>query len=60
MIDVAGRTVRTLASGAFGAGRNAVPWDGRDARGVPAPGGLYFVRLISHDGVRLARVLRLR
>jgi flagellar hook assembly protein FlgD len=43
--DLAGRLVRVLASGAHGAGRHAVAWDGRDARGRAVGGGVLFYRL---------------
>jgi hypothetical protein len=59
VVDVAGRTIRALAAGVFGAGRHAATWDGRDARGAVVPGGVYFVRLSSRDGSRLTSVLRL-
>ena len=43
--DLAGRRVRELASGPARAGRATATWDGRDALGAQAPGGVYFVML---------------
>jgi hypothetical protein len=44
--DVAGRSVRTLWSGAVVGGTEAVvTWDGRDHRGHPVRRGLYMLRL---------------
>jgi len=43
--DLAGRRVRELASGPARAGRAMATWDGRDAFGTRAPGGVYFVML---------------
>jgi hypothetical protein len=45
VFDAAGRRVRALAWGAFDPGIYRVTWDGRDERGVPAPPGVYVVRL---------------
>jgi len=43
--DVAGRAVRTLASGAMAAGDGSVRWDGLDDAGNPVATGVYFARL---------------
>ena len=46
IVDLAGRRVRTVANGAFAAGRrHEVVWDGRDDSGRAAPSGTYFARL---------------
>ena len=44
VFDVAGRRVATLTHGELEAGMHPLTWDGRDARGVPAHRGVYFVR----------------
>jgi flagellar hook assembly protein FlgD len=43
--DVAGRLIRTLADGAFTAGRHPSVWDGTDERGKHVAAGVYFARL---------------
>ena len=43
--DVAGRSVRVLASGSRPAGQGILHWDGRDERGQAAPAGVYVLRL---------------
>ncbi len=43
--NVAGKLVRTLVDGRQPAGRWSVAWDGLDAEGHPAAGGVYFYRL---------------
>jgi hypothetical protein len=43
--DTAGRLVRTLLDGHTSAGEGVRTWDGRDDRGMPAAGGVYFFRL---------------
>lgn len=56
---VDGRLVRQLASGAFGAGRHSVRWDGADRAGTPVPPGIYFARIVAGDArstLRLARM----
>ena len=41
--DLSGRLVRTLAKGMFAAGLHTTAWDGRDARNVSVPNGVYFM-----------------
>jgi len=48
--------MRTLAEGLRSAGPHTVVWDGRDARGGPAPAGIYFYRLEA-EGKRAVRKL---
>jgi hypothetical protein len=43
VVDVAGRTVRTLVDGALPAGVHEATWDLRDGLGRAVPAGLYFV-----------------
>lgn len=43
--DLAGRHVRSLASGAHAAGAHRATWDGRDASGAASRPGVYLVRL---------------
>lgn len=43
--DILGRRVRTLASGAYAAGKYSVIWDGRDANGHQASTGIYLYRI---------------
>ena len=47
--DAAGRHVRTLHSGAAGAPRIALAWDGLDERGRRAGAGVYFVRALARS-----------
>jgi flagellar hook assembly protein FlgD len=47
VLDLSGRRVRTLHSGAAPAGPMALAWDGTGERGRAAPSGLYFIRAIS-------------
>lgn len=54
--DVAGRLVRTLAESEQEPGVHSVVWDGRDGKGRPLPGGLYFYQLrVPSSGVREVR-----
>ncbi len=48
--DLAGRKVKSLASGRRGAGGHEVPWDGTNDSGRRAASGVYFVRLESGRG----------
>ncbi|MBD3237305.1 MAG: hypothetical protein GF330_11415 [Candidatus Eisenbacteria bacterium] len=56
--DAAGRCVRTLCHRTRIAGRHRISWDGRDARGHPAPAGRYYLRLEA-GGATAARSLLL-
>jgi hypothetical protein len=61
VLDVEGRRVAQLFDGTLGAGPRQFVWDGRDARGKPAPAGLYRVRLVGRRGeAQMARLMLLR
>lgn len=45
VFDLAGRKLRTLASGTLAAGWTRITWDLRDDRGADVPSGFYLVRL---------------
>ena len=47
VLDVTGRSVRSLFRGAGRAGPLVITWDGDDDSGRPAPAGLYFARAIA-------------
>ncbi len=58
--DVAGRLVQTLAHGWQSSGTYSLRWDGRDASGVRARAGVFFVRGTLGDRPIAARLLLLR
>ena len=49
--NVAGRLVKTLASGSQSAGRQSVTWDGTDQAGVRLSQGVYFLK--AHVGAKV-------
>jgi C1A family cysteine protease len=55
--DLAGRRVATLANEWRPAGDHRIAWDGRDARGRPAPSGSYLVRLVAGETRHQTRVV---
>jgi hypothetical protein len=57
ILDLQGRVVRALAAG--GASTARLSWDGRDARGVPVPAGVYHARIHRGDQTELTRVVLL-
>lgn len=59
VLDVQGRSVRTLVRGVLPAGRTAARWDGRADDGRRAPSGVYFVRLTAQGLTRTARLVLL-
>jgi hypothetical protein len=54
VIDASGREVRRLVTAG-----GAATWDGRDARGVTSPAGVYWVRFSGVAGVATTRVVKL-
>lgn len=58
--DLAGRVVRELASGWFGAGPQAVAWDGLGDDGARLAPGAYHVRLVTARGALTRRFVRVR
>lgn len=60
VIDVTGRTVRSLLDAKVPAGALEVEWDGRDDAGRAVAAGVYFFRLQTADGVSTAKTTRLR
>jgi hypothetical protein len=59
IFDVRGRRIRDLLVERRLVGRQEVPWDGRDDRGVAVPGGVYFYRLET-EGLTESRKIVLR
>ena len=60
LYDAQGRCVRTLIGGEVLEGLYAIDWDGRDARGLRVPSGVYFYRLEAGPEVRVGKVVRIR
>jgi FlgD Ig-like domain len=60
VIDIAGRVVRVLVSGAVEPGVHTVSWNGLDASGARCGAGIYFIELAagSMRGVRRVALLR--
>jgi hypothetical protein len=54
--DLAGRLVRTLASGVQSPGRHAIEWDGHDEQGSRVNKGMYFIHVRIGDQARQVRV----
>jgi uncharacterized repeat protein (TIGR01451 family) len=55
--NVAGRLVKSLASGTQSAGRQAVTWDGTDSAGIQMARGIYFLRSLVGGKVNTYRVI---
>lgn len=60
IVDVTGRVVRVLASGAFPAGTQRLAWDGTDMAGAPVAAGVYFYRLETAGTAHTGRLVRMR
>jgi hypothetical protein len=54
--DLAGRLVRTLASGVQSPGHHGIEWDGRDEQGSRVNKGMYFIHVRIGDRAREVRV----
>jgi hypothetical protein len=61
VFDIMGRQVRGVARGLWlDAGPQSLRWDGRDASGVPAKAGVYFIRLETGHGQWTRMAVRIR
>lgn len=60
LFDLNGRQVRLLSDGTLPAGETHLTWDRRDDAGQRVPPGVYFVRLSTALGARLARLVVVR
>jgi hypothetical protein len=59
VFSVTGARVATLVREAKSPGTYVYPWNGLDGRGVPAPSGVYFARLVVDGSARDVRKLLL-
>jgi subtilisin family serine protease len=60
VFDCSGRMVRELVDAELPAGQHQSAWDGRDARGAPAPDGVYFLELRRGPERSRCRIVHLR
>ncbi len=60
IVDISGRTVRTLPAPSGGGDGASVTWDGLDAAGYPVPPGLYIVVLQTPSERHAHPLLRVR
>ena len=60
IVDVAGRTLRTLADGQLAAGVHAIAWNLADESGRPVPAGIYFVRARTGSATFTQRLIVVR
>ena len=60
VLDVTGRSIRTLVNGDAVAGTNTVEWNGRDDRGKQVVSGVYFFRIEANGAVRTIKGTLLR
>jgi flagellar hook capping protein FlgD len=56
VFDLSGREVQSLANGWYSAGMHDVNWDGRNAGGRPAAGGIYFLHIQSGSFAETKRI----
>jgi hypothetical protein len=56
IFDVAGRSVRNLATGALPAGPRTIGWDGRTSAGALAEPGLYFCEVRANGSRSVRRI----
>ncbi len=60
IFNLLGQEIRTFTLAPVAPGRSTILWDGKDARGVPAPNGVYFARLESRGVSVWRKLYRLR
>lgn len=57
IFDLEGRRVRQIATGAdLAAGAHTLAWDARNDDGAQVSGGLYWLRLATHEGTAAAKI----
>ncbi len=60
VVDITGRSVRSLVDAQIPAGSHRVRWDGTDETGRALPAGVYFYDLVSGAGRSALRTVRVR
>ena len=60
VLDVTGRTIRTLVDGPVPVGASEERWDGRDSTGGHVASGVYFFRLVTEEGTKTIKSTYLR
>jgi len=55
-----GQLIRELLNEHRATGEDSTPWDGRDARGIGAASGVYFIRFETGNEVKLSKVMLVR
>lgn len=60
VFDSSGRLVRTLIEGPWPEGPASVTWNGRDDAGRPATGGVYYISLVTREGMMTGKVVLAR
>jgi hypothetical protein len=58
--DLAGRTIRRVDDGRFGAGSRSAYWNGRDDQGNKVPAGVYWLYLEANGRLARGRVVLLK
>ena len=58
--DLQGRLVKEILSERMPAGAHSVSWDGRDASGRAATGGVYFYSIQTDRGIEARRMVLVR
>jgi hypothetical protein len=59
IVDLAGRSIATLADGLESAGAHAVTWNARDRMGREVRTGVYFARLACEERMTFRRLVRI-
>ncbi len=57
IVDVMGKSIRTLHTGHMEEGTHSLIWNGRSDNGEESTSGIYFVRIASEKGIAVERLL---
>lgn len=57
IVDVQGRTIRTLIRDHHSSGRHQVRWNGKNDSMIPVPTGIYFTKLVANDRSQIQKLV---
>ncbi|MFQ5632378.1 MAG: FlgD immunoglobulin-like domain containing protein, partial [bacterium] len=60
IFNVLGQKIRTLVNGEQNPGAYKIDWDGKDDHGMESPSGIYLVKLVAGEVVKIVQAVKLK